>query len=586
LDANQHIVSLGKHLKYYRDVKHELSIQNLIETPPKWQQSTETNPNFGFDNASYWLNFNICGEILKENELIAQMAYPLLDSIELFVVSEGQIIHQEHAGDLKGYSERSIPHRLFLFILLTHNLDEIQVYMRVKTHSSVQLPLTLYTSRGFFIADQKSNLLQGLYFGIILSMIFYNAFLFYSLQDKSYLFYVLYLSSYMGFQATLQGFAQQFFFDSVWLQNNAIVFFGFLSVFLAFRFALSFLNLYDSNPKVSLWLKYMSYVAFLFIPISWIISYLSAIQMMLALAIIGSSLLLYSGLSLWREGDSAARIYTIAWCTILVAFFLASFNKIGVLPRNFFTEDILQFGELIQVMLLAIALGERINYERRRREIAQNNLLTMQQNLTATLEDKVNGRTRELNQTLQQLEVANAELDKISRIDGLTQVGNRRFFDDEFKREYLGSIRNEQALSLILLDIDHFKRLNDLFGHQVGDIVLQDIAKLISQVAKRPGDKVFRYGGEEFVVLLPNTVEDGAKLKAEEIRSTIDAYIFSLEDVQVKTSISAGVAVLNNWDNAIGQEKLLKLADQALYRAKELGRNQVQMANITSDSAA
>jgi len=243
LSAAQDIHSLGERLQYFRDSEDELSIQEVISGPLNWLASEETTPNFGFDSASYWLNFNLCGDIMQESELLLELAYPMIDSIDLYVVSEQQIIHQEHAGDILAFAERGIPHRMFLFILLTKNLPEMQVFMRIQTTSSVQLPLTLYTPRGFFIADQKANLLQGLYFGVIIAMIFYNAFLFYSLRDKPYLFYVLYLTSYMGFQATLQGFAQQFFFDSIWLQNNAITFFGFLSIFLSFRFALSFLNL-------------------------------------------------------------------------------------------------------------------------------------------------------------------------------------------------------------------------------------------------------------------------------------------------------------------------------------------------------
>jgi len=576
LATDQHTHSLGKKLHYIRDNQDELSIQDVISAPLEWQQSNETTPNFGFDHAAYWLNFKLCGEIMNEGELLLQLAYPMIDSIDLYVVSQQQIIHREHAGDLLAFGERTIPHRMFLFILLTNNLPEMQVFMRIKTTSSVQLPLTLYTPRGFFIADQKANLLQGLYFGIIIAMIFYNAFLYYSLRDKPYLFYVLYLTSYMGFQATLQGFAQQFFFDSVWIQNNAITFFGFLSIFLSFRFAISFLNLYDNNPKVSLWLKNLSYVALISIPLIVILPYVIVVKFMLVMAIVGSLLLLYSGLTLWGEGDSAARIYAIAWCTILVAFMLASLNKMGLIPRVFFTEEIMQFGELIQVMLLAIALGQRINYERRKRAIAQQNLLAMQQNLTATLEKKVEGRTKELNQTLTQLEQANAELDKISRIDGLTKVGNRRFFDDEFKREYLSSIRQTLPLAVILIDIDHFKMLNDQHGHQVGDLVLQDMAQMISLVAKRPGDKVFRYGGEEFVVLLSNTDDEGARLIAEEIRSNAENLTLKLDGLHVSATISAGISVLDAWDDPISREKLLKQADLAMYRAKENGRNQIQ----------
>lgn len=179
-----------------------------------------------------------------------------------------------------------------------------------------------------------------------------------------------------------------------------------------------------------------------------------------------------------------------------------------------------------------------------------------------------------------QLEEANQELQRLASIDGLTQLFNRRRFDQTLESEWLRLARERLPLSLILCDIDYFKVYNDTYGHQAGDACLQKVATIIQTTVKRPADLVARYGGEEFAVILPNTDNNGAVHVAEEIRTQVEA--LNLPHAGSITTgcitISLGVATLvpkppHSTANLIG------LADQALYQAKEAGRNRV--ANAT-----
>jgi len=175
------------------------------------------------------------------------------------------------------------------------------------------------------------------------------------------------------------------------------------------------------------------------------------------------------------------------------------------------------------------------------------------------------------------LEEANKELEQLAAVDGLTQLANRRIFDERLKEEWLRMRRERQPFSLILGDIDFFKRYNDYYGHQLGDECLKEVAACLKNCVRRPGDLVARYGGEEFGVLLPNTPSDGAMHIAETIRLSI--WKMRREHVRSEISdsvtISLGVATGIPSEQTGGAGRFLKSADKALYASKERGRNRV-----------
>lgn len=189
-----------------------------------------------------------------------------------------------------------------------------------------------------------------------------------------------------------------------------------------------------------------------------------------------------------------------------------------------------------------------------------------------TLEDKVAERTARLKQL-------NEELQGLADRDGLTGVANRRR-GDTYLAEVWGRLRREgKALSLVMLDVDHFKTFNDNYGHQSGDDCLISVAKVVEQNLLKPGDMVARYGGEEFMLILPDTHSQDAAIISEKVRHAVE--MLAIEHAHSSASsvvtVSAGTAtVIPSMD--CGSEELLREADIALYRAKKMGRNQVQKA--------
>jgi diguanylate cyclase (GGDEF)-like protein len=172
------------------------------------------------------------------------------------------------------------------------------------------------------------------------------------------------------------------------------------------------------------------------------------------------------------------------------------------------------------------------------------------------------------------LELKSSELAYLSNTDVLTSLYNRRYFDQALDLEWKRSGRNNAILSIIIFDIDHFKNINDTFGHQVGDEYLTNTAATLSAVFKRDYDIVARYGGEEFIVLLPGTNAEQARQLAEQARQNIEFLILHHQGKKFATTISAGI-MCSVADFNTSPDYVVACADKALYQAKHAGRNMV-----------
>jgi len=214
--------------------------------------------------------------------------------------------------------------------------------------------------------------------------------------------------------------------------------------------------------------------------------------------------------------------------------------------------------ELDYIIVVSIDVTER--------KQAENDL----RQLNSKLEIKVKSRTLEL-------EEANFRLKELSEIDPLTKIANRRMYDQHLSKEVSNAKRTKTILSLLMIDIDHFKKYNDNYGHGAGDTVLKQVAKIIQSTLPRSTDLAARFGGEEFVVILPSTNAKGAVDVAERIRDNIQSVSIehSFSDTSNILTVSIGVATLNK--NEITKDKILRQADSALYTSKNNGRNRITL---------
>lgn len=229
-----------------------------------------------------------------------------------------------------------------------------------------------------------------------------------------------------------------------------------------------------------------------------------------------------------------------------------------------------EFAEAFNSMVRSLAEA-RTRLQRRDAELSQTNrTLEAQIAERQAAEEQLRQANESLTSRLAEIELLQAQLREQAIRDPLTNLFNRRYLQQTLERELAVARRASAPLPIIMMDIDYFKRLNDQYGHQVGDLTLTRVADVLRQHSRR-SDIACRYGGEEFVVVLPSASFDVAMQRAEELRARVAAIHIPIDDKPLGVTLSVGVAVYP--DHGTGADELLQAADMALYRAKAAGRN-------------
>ena len=549
----------------------ELALEDVRALPPGAWQRFGSNEVFnrGFSDGSFWLRVEIPPEPVNR---VLEIGYPLLDEVSVHWVVDGELIQTHHTGDTLPFSSRPIYHRNFVF-LVPSNTDTATAFVRVQTLGSVQIPVAVTPSAEFLANEQLSYGWQTMFLGIIAAMALYNLFLFVIVRHSTYFWYVLTVVFTGLVQLNFNGVLFQ------WLWPNAPGINRYFTIpvicfalFSAIIFAIRFLNIRSYSLRSYRFLQWILAAISASFVFTLFGSYQTGIVLVSAIAAVVTPAVWFIGFLVWRKGQVLGGFYVLAWTPLLIGHLILAVSKLGIMPRSFLTEFMPQIGVALEVVLLSFALAYRINLERRKRHEAQEQALAIQQQANLTLEMRVQARTDEL-------ERANEQLKAISLTDGLTHVANRRRFDEKLQDEWKRAQRHGHPLSLLMLDIDHFKRVNDELGHLVDDDCLTEVAALCAAEVQRSGDLLARYGGEEFSILLPATPEEGAVRVAEKVRQAVArSPVYSGERVApVSLTISVGVASLVPGPGVEPQE-LIRQADEALYAAKESGRNRVMVA--------
>lgn len=544
---------------------------NAVRSLPqqRWQpHSGDTVLNLGFSDGSFWLRIDIPAQ--AQNRVL-QIGYPLLDEVSVYWERAGALVETHHTGDSLPFDSRPIEHRNFVF-LVPSNTEPVTAWVRVRTQGAVQIPVSVTPSAEFLAYEQIAYGWQTMFVGIVLALALYNLFLYAIVRHATYLCYVLTVISAALVQMNFNGLLFQWFWpDQPWINRVFTVPMVALGLSFALIFTMKFLSLRRYSRKAYRLVQGLVVACALMVVYGVFGSYQYGIAVVSSLAVVVTTVAWTVGVMVWRRGQVLAGFYVLAWTPLLVAHLLLALAKLGWIPSSRLIELAPQIGVAIEVVVLSLALAYRINQERQRRQEAQEHALTVQRQATQTLESRVLERTEEL-------EKANEQLRAMSLTDGLTRVANRRRFNDKLEIEWNRAIRHDQELSLVMLDIDHFKKVNDRYGHLVGDDCLVSLAATLQAEILRSSDLVARYGGEEFAVLLPATDRDGAVMVAERMRDAVATTPVPAgpDTRRVVLTISLGVATMRPAIGASTQE-LVRRADEALYAAKSNGRNRVEV---------
>jgi diguanylate cyclase (GGDEF)-like protein len=524
---------------------------------------------FGFQPGAYWFHATVVNRNPGEARWILVQQYALSDYVDLYVRHpDGRVVHQA-SGDHRPFDSRSIHDRHPNFQFDIPPGQSAELLVRVQSESSMQVPLALFTTTAFAEVARDAQFAIGIYYGILLALFFYNLVLWLMLRDASYFWYLFHLSAFGMVLFTLNGLGFEYLWpNSAWMTDKSVP----LSICLALigmqQFARTFLELKQRFPRGNLVsLALIGFFVLLGVASLWL-PYRVSTPVAARAVLVGVLWIAVASVVVVRRGYLPARLFLLAWAMFLLGTTMFTLIAFGVLPKTFYTEYGVQIGSATEMLLLSIALGNR--YAALRRE---NVRITGEAN--QKLERKVAQRTQEVRSALVQLEEAHSRLRDSSRRDGLTGLYNRTYFHEAFEKMLAEGQRAHRPVSLLMVDLDHFKAINDRHGHLVGDDCLRFTAQRIGKVLRAHDALLARFGGEEFVVGLPHHDLHEAVAVAEELRRALVESPCGTQGHSIRISASVGVhtvvpGMLDDIDRA------LEVADRALYAAKANGRDCVK----------
>lgn len=490
--------------EYFEDVNKSFDINKLINE--SFIKKNQQVYNFGFSKSDHWIRFNI-KNTTKENFFIS-IDYPPLDVVEIFFLKNNQVIETKKSGDSQPFYNRDIINRNYIFHI-PENSDSC--YIKVNSSGSVAVPISIIPENIFFNNERNEQLLLGIYSGIIIAISIYSLLLFFSLKEINYLFYSLYVIGYGIFQMCLNGTAYQFFwYNSPYMNSISIPVSGYFAIFWMLKFSKSFLNLDDNNlNKNDIYLKttnimiYLSLIGFLF---SFILPYSIIVRLLALYVIFAISLIVILNIQAIKRGIQAAKYFLSAWLIFLIPVILFALKTLGLIPNNFFTNYGIQIFYIAQMMLIAMAIGERINLIKIEREKAQ----------------------------LQSIENQNLSIENLKKID-------------KMKDEFLANTSHELRTPL-----------NGIIG--ISESLVDGIAGRLSDRANENLDIII--SSAKRLANLVNDILDFSKLKNKDLN-------LNLKSVDIKSIVDIVFTIMNTskrkeleFKNLIDLESPFVMADE------------------------
>ncbi len=526
---------------------------------------------FGFTEGAHWFHATLRNQSHPEQRWLLVLHYPLLDNVDIYLrYPDGRVEHAT-SGDTLPFSARSIRYRHPNVWVDLPQRTEVELLVRVSSRSSMQVPLALYTPKAFAELERDSQFGIGLFYGILLALFCYNLVLWLSLRDASHFWYMFHVSAFGLVMFCLNGLAFEYLWpNSPWWANQAIPVSMALSQIAMHQFCRVFLELRQRQPradKVSLGI--IGYFILMGL-LSFVVDYRAAVRPMTLAVFPGAAFILYLAITSIRQGYAPAKVFLLAWAFLLLGTALYASVSVGLLNKNFLTEYGIQIGSAMEMILLSFALAYR--YAKLRGE---NERLVREQN--EQLERHVARRTSELSTALEQLADANQRLRDSSRRDALTGLFNRRHFREVFEHQIHRANEHRQPLGILMIDMDHFKGINDNHGHLAGDECLRWLGRCLQDALAEHGALIACFGGEEFAVVLPDMDGEHLLQVAEQLRLKICGDPVRYAGNSIHLSASIGAFVLRPGAE-IGIDDALVRADDALYAAKDRGRNCVHAA--------
>lgn len=551
-DSNDHMLA-GEALSILQ-APRELSFREVLHSP-YFKPSRSDVPNFGLSEHSIWLKFEIANRSCTDH-FILQIAYPELDEVELFIPGQNGSYTATLIGKSQLFNKRKYKTPDYLFDLKIPR-DKTEIYfLRVKSDKQIFLPLYISRVPAQFVQSGTANMLSGIYIGIVLIMLFYNLFVYFSVQDRSYLYYVIYIFFVGLTQVGLKGYNYQYLWPEMPdFESRSVILFASVSGIAALLFTNHYLEVGKNFRKIRpvLWLCIFLF-AISFIPtLSGNIQ--AGFKVMQSATSITSIVIFVTALTIMLKGYQPAKFFFSAWSVLLSGAIIFLLKDYQILPYNTFTSYSMQLASAIEMSLLSFGLADRINILKRQNERSQaealrvakeNERIIREQNII--LEQKVNERTlelkesnEELNVTLENLKQAQSQLVESEKMASLGQL--------------TAGIAHEinNPINFVTSNVTPLKRDVDILLDVVNDIEQvalseSDLPEKKKQIEDLKEENDFDYLKTEIAHLLKG-IHEGASRTAEIVKglrifSRVDEDDLKLADVTA--GIDSTLVVINN----------------------------------------
>ena len=561
-------------LSYAVDQSRKLTLAEVQALPASaWKDESTRHLSLGYTDAAVWFRVRVTSLARVPQEGMLEITYPVLSDIRAYRSAPAPVSTDEpiYLGSHLPFEQRLVLNRNF--VLPFHSLagERSEWLVRVVTPTSMQFPVVVRNRDKFERNEQAASTAHGIYLGVVLAMLAYNLYLWVASREGVYFWYVGWMLAIAGLVLTMAGVSYQWAWpDSPEWNLASMPFFLSLSAFSGVMFYSALSRIRTHWPRgwqVSRGLAALQIAA---ITVALVAPYKVAI-----LVGIGSAIFTMTGvvsMAAWmshRQVAAATSFLKTFMVFVLGGLALAG-TKLGWLAASPWLNHAPQASSALAMLLFSVMLAARADAERKLRERTQQELLTQHERWHAELESKVAVRTDELKRL-------NQTLAKLSRTDALTGLFNRRYLEECVEAELTRCAQEHLLMAVVMLDIDHFKRLNDTYGHAAGDECLRTVAQRLLACTRPTEDVLVRWGGEEFCLVALVTEAAAAAALGERLRASVCAEPVLCDDVQITVTASVGVAV------GVPKTRLdvfdLQLrADESLYAAKATGRNRCVLA--------
>lgn len=538
LAPEQGSYSLAKHLELLEDPTGNLTITDIVsrQTEARFAPSTADTPGFGFTTSAVWARFTVKNSLPHPVEYFLEVKYPLLDQIDLYTPTDTGGFTVLEAGDSFPFKSRTIQHRNNIFPVRLAPGEQKTLYLRCETTSSLNLPLTLHSPASLAGEISLEQTLLGIYYGILLVMMIYNFFIYLGLKDSTYLYYVLFVFTYMLFQLSVNGMAFQYFWPSrIWWANNCTPLFIFLAYIFATQFTRNILDTARNVPRLDTILRAGLVLSVIGGVLTPFVGYHLSIRLatLMSLTVVA---LIVAGFICMIKGYRPARYYFLAWSVSMLGVTVYALKTFGVLPHIFITHWGIQLGSAWEVILLSMGLADRFQLMKQEKEQMQTVYARQLEEAHGELEKSF----RDLEQFKNSLEALVEE-----RTADLSRVNENlaREAGDRQKAEARAEAASK-AKSQFLASMSHEIRtpMNAILGMANMAVKMAETAKLQQYLA------IIRDSGKALLALI-NDILDFSKIEAGrldlecanfDLRETVE----SLADLFGKQAADKGLELL------------------------------------------